>query len=270
MSFKFELDTEAANKAGIGGRMSKGSHTVTITQAYVTKTDNGNNIINIELKNDRGEIGFLNNICMDKQWASGKDNFNYPKFMELMGCAGAKSITLYESKTGSNQYEKKIEAIKELKDVKIRVVVFDTLGVFENKETRKLTLAGTFLPSGHTLSESTQKIKPERIYKLADRVEDYKTKEWKLWKDDDNNEQPENDDDFDFSDDVIEDSDEELEVDEEFEDDDEEFEDDDEEFEDVDEDDEEEFEDEEFEDDDIEEEPVETKKEKKKKKKGKK
>jgi len=187
MELNFKLDLEIAKEAGTGGQLTTGVHTVTIEKAYAYKSENGNNLLDLELKSDKGEVGFVNRICMDEKWTSGTENVGYAKFMEFAACAEMQSVTLVPTKRKTKNGEVDANVIKELMGKTLKVAVYKKKDVYTDDsgkvvETEALVLQNSFVKDGSSVDEKINKKPIERIYKIEKRLEDGETKEYKEWK----------------------------------------------------------------------------------------
>ncbi len=178
----FKLDLDVASSASQGGRIETGIYVVEIIKAYVYKTDNGNNIVDLELRSNNGEVGFINRLCIDQKWESGSDNLDYKRWQELAASAQMQSLTTFESTRKTKNGEVQVAQIKELVGKKIQVAVYREFDVYNNEEKVSLKLSNTFLADGRSVSEAQAKKPAERIDKIGGRLVDYHTKEHKAWK----------------------------------------------------------------------------------------
>lgn len=183
MEIGFKLDLSVAENASRGGRIRTGVHKVEIVHAWIGKTDNGNNVIDLELKSDNDEVGFVNRICIDEKWESGTENLDYKRWQELAACAGMKTLTLIEDERNTGSGKVPAREIAELKNKHVMVAVYEEFDVYNNKEKVSLKLQNTFGKNGQSISEAIAKKPAERIHKLAERLVKYETKEHKAWKD---------------------------------------------------------------------------------------
>lgn len=178
----FKLDLDMAESASRGGRMTTGVYKVEIVKSYVYKTANGNNLIDLELRSENGEVGFINRICIDEKWSNGSDNIDYKRWMELAACAGMQSLTLYPMTRKTKQGDTAAQGIKELLGRVITVAVYQEHDVFENEEQISLKLSNTFLASGQSVTEAKMKKPADRILKIKERLADFHTAAYKSWK----------------------------------------------------------------------------------------
>lgn len=190
MELGFKLDLGIAAEAGKGGRIGTGVYKVEIVKAFVYKTENGNNIIDLELRSENGEVGFVNRLCIDPNWVKMKDgvevlgseNFDYPRWQELAASAQMQSLTKYVLTRKTSEGEVPAEGIKELTGKTVNVAVYIEFDVYNNKEKQTLKLSNTFLPDGRSVAEAQAKKPAERIDKIKTRLSDFETDDYKLWK----------------------------------------------------------------------------------------
>ncbi|RLA59456.1 MAG: hypothetical protein DRQ78_10600 [Epsilonproteobacteria bacterium] len=182
MEIGFNLDLDIAAGASKGGRIVTGIYKVEIIKNFLYKTEKGNNIIDLELRSENGEVGFINRLCIDKTWESGAENFDYPRWQELAGSVQMQSLTTYASKRKTADGEVDAVSIKELHEKKLNVAVYDEFDVYNNKEKVTLKLSNSFLADGRSITEAQAKKPAERIHKISSRLQPYETKEYKMWK----------------------------------------------------------------------------------------
>ncbi len=182
MEIGFKLDLNVAAKASQGGRMTTGLYKVEIVKNFLHKTEKGNNLVDLELRSENGEVGFINRLCIDPTWVSGSENFDYPKWQELAASAGMQTLTTFASKRNTQNGEEAGVSIQELMGKVVTIAVYKELDVFENKETSALKIANTFLADGRSITEAQAGKPADRSLKIADRLADFETPEHKLWK----------------------------------------------------------------------------------------
>ena len=178
----FELDLDVAANASKGGRITTGIYKVTITKAFVSKTANGNNIVDLELKSENGEVGFINGLCIDKNWVSGAENFDYPRWQELAASVGMRSLTTSPMKRITKDGEVNGLVINELMNKTLQVAVYEEYDVYNDKEKVTLKLANSFLADGRSVAEAQAKKPASRIEKISSRLQSFETKAYKDWK----------------------------------------------------------------------------------------
>lgn len=182
MEIGFKLDLGIAESASRGGRIRTGIHKVEIIHAWVGKTENGNNIVDFEIRSENDEVGFINRVCIDEKWASGTENLDYKRWQEFAACAGMKSLTLVSGNRNTANGEVSTKEISELKGKHVTVAVYEEFDVYNNKEKVSLKLQNTFGKTGQTIAEAIAKKPAERIEKLRERLVKSETKEYKAWK----------------------------------------------------------------------------------------
>ena len=180
--FVFKVSTAAATSIEKG--VDTGIHKVKITKGYLAKTKGGNNILDLELETMSGSKTSIYNICIDEEWASGAENFDFAGWNELALCAGMKTgetyATLRKDKDG-----KDVAAIafKELERKVVNAAIYFEVDVYNNAETRKRKLSRVFFENGLSIAEKEAgKTEAKTITKLENRLADYYTKAHKEWK----------------------------------------------------------------------------------------
>ncbi len=182
MNVGFELDLGIAAGASKGGRIATGVYKVTIEKNFLYKTENGNNIIDLELRSENGEVGFINRLCIDKTWESGAENFDYPRWQELAAACGMQALTTFAAKRTTKDGEVDAVSIKELHQKTLNVAVYVEHDVYNNAEKIALKLSNSFLPDGRSITEAQAKKPAERIKKIAERLKPFETADFKIWK----------------------------------------------------------------------------------------
>lgn len=182
MELGFKLDLDVAAKQSQGGRMTLGVYEVEIVKNFLMKTENGNNVLDLELRSKNGEVGFVNRLCIDPTWESGAENFDYPKWQELAASCQMQTLTQYATKRNTKDGEVDALSIRELTGKVVKVAVYQELDVYLNEETVKLKLANTFLPDGRSITEAQAQKPATRITKIEERLSDFQTPEHKAWK----------------------------------------------------------------------------------------
>ena len=178
----FSLDLDVAANASKGGRITTGVYKVEIVKPYIYKTEKGNNVIDLELRSENGEVGFVNGLCIDKKWTSGAENFDYPRWMELAAAAGMQTLTTAPMKRKTKDGEVDAQVISELMGKTVNVAVYEEKDVYNNQEKVRLKLSNTFLADGRSVAEAQAKKPAERIKKIVDRLEPFETPAYKTWK----------------------------------------------------------------------------------------
>ena len=178
----FSLDLDIAANASKGGRITTGVYKVEIVKAFVYKTEKGNNVIDLELKSENGEVGFINMLCIDKAWTSGAENFDYPRWQELAASAQMQALTTSPMKRKGKDGEVDALVINELMGKTVNVAVYEELDVYNNEERKTLKLSNSFLADGRSVAEAQAKKPASRITKIGERLEQFETKDYKMWK----------------------------------------------------------------------------------------
>jgi len=182
MELGFSLDLDVAANASKGGRISTGVYKVEIQKAFVYKTAKGNNVVDLELRSENGEVGFINLLCIDKTWEGGAENFDYPRWQELAASAQMQSLTTSPMKRTGKDGEYNALVINELMGKTINVAVYEEHDVYNNEERKTLKLSNSFLADGRSVVEAQAKKPATRITKIEERLAPFETKEFKLWK----------------------------------------------------------------------------------------
>lgn len=182
MEIGFKLDLDLAAKASQGGKLGTGVSKVEIAHAWVSKTQNGNNLLDLELIGENGEIGFINRLCIDQKWTSGSENLDYKRWQELAAACRMQTLTLVDSKRNTKNGEVDAKEIQELIGKVVKVAIYEEFDVYNNKEKLSLRLQNTFLADGRSIAEVQANKPAERIEKIAERLRIYETPEYKQWK----------------------------------------------------------------------------------------
>lgn len=185
MEFKFNANAEVA-KSKEGKGVDTGIHKAKITKAIVTKTKNGNNIMDVYFETNGSQFAVYG-ICIDEKWASGAENYDYPTFMELAMTAGMKTGEMYDTEVEVTRDGKKTKepakAFKELENKIVNVAVYWEIDVYENKEKKSRKIQRVFNADGLSLNEvEAGKTEGKAMSKLEDRLSDYETKAYKAFK----------------------------------------------------------------------------------------
>ena len=175
--FIFKLDEEVAGSNGAGGgKIETGVHQVTITNAFIGETSNGNNLVDIIFENEKGSKGIIFGLCIDDKWKSGAENFDYSKWQELAVLGGMKTGDTYTAKRKMNGKEIDAIAFKELVGKKFNMAVYEEFDVYNGKESIKLKLSQTFTPSGKTLTEAKEKLDATKMEEVKKTLTPFYTK----------------------------------------------------------------------------------------------
>lgn len=202
--FTFEFDEDLASEAeatgGSFGVLDTGMYAVTINFASVSKTENGNTTLSLDITTEDGHNTTLWNVfgTIDKVWKSGSENFGYKNFQAFMAVNGIKSFTQvpYALKKDDGTLIKNLTVVKELQGKKCKLVIQKVLDVYNLKNA----IHSSYNEKGQTYLEMKDKAPAEKIYKVAERIKDKETKEYKLIK---LNSSPAQDDRYDEADSIL-------------------------------------------------------------------
>ena len=179
--FVFNVSTSVAK--GIERGVDTGIHKVKILKGYLSKSQKGNNILDLELETMAGAKTSIYNICIDEKWTSGAENFDFAGWNELALCAGMKTGETYAT-TRKDKDNKDVAAIafKELEGKVVNVAINFEVDVYNNAETKKRKLVRVFFENGLSIAEKEAgKTESKTIVKLEDKLADYYTKAHKEW-----------------------------------------------------------------------------------------
>ena len=181
--FDDELAVEAEATGGSFGTLETGIYDVTINFASLDKTSKGNNTIALDITTDTGHQTTIWSAfgTIDKQWASGSENFSYKDFMAFMGAAGAKSITPtpYALKKDDGTLIKNLSVVKELHGVKLKLAIQKELDVYNGEVKERNLIHSSYNAKGQTMLEAKEGKPAEKIDKVADRLKDKESKAYK-------------------------------------------------------------------------------------------
>jgi len=177
--FVFNADQVASAQEAGSNKIETGIKKLFIQEAYLTKTAKGNNTLTIKVAGKAGaEKGFgLNGFCIDEKWASGKANYDFSKWTDLAYHAGMKTgatETITVKHFGKDQ---EVQRLVELIDVELTFAlqtVFD-MNQAGDKAYENVAIYQVFSKDGKTKTEIAGNRPAKKIYKLEDRLEDYKT-----------------------------------------------------------------------------------------------
>jgi len=185
LSFTFEEDTvEEAENGGFGTLETAVYKGVTINFASLGKTQNGNNTVALDITTASGHQltvwSAFNTI--DKTWSSGKENFNYKDWQAFMAVNGAKTITSvpWDLKKDDGTLIKKLDVIKELHGKKCSLAIQKRFTTDKNGEEKiDNIIHSSYDAKGRTYLEAKGNLPADKIEKVATRLKDKITKEWK-------------------------------------------------------------------------------------------
>ncbi len=179
MEFKFNVDASVATKLEAG--VDTGIHKVKIEKGLVSKTKNGNNILDVFLETENGQKFAVYGICIDEKWTSGADNMDFPVWNELAILAGMKTGEMVDTHIEMTKKGEKVNAERkeftELRGKSLTVAVYWEFDFDSGKERKRRKLSRVFNKDGFSISEIQAKNStPKAIIKLEDRLGDYYTK----------------------------------------------------------------------------------------------
>lgn len=175
--FIFKLDEEVAGTNGKGnGKVETDVHAVTVTNAFLGETANGNNLVDLIFETEGGSKGVIFGMCIDEKWKSGAENFDYSTWQELAVLGGMKTGDTYMAKRKMNGKEVEAIAFKELAGKKFNMAIYEEFDVYNGKETIKLKLSQTFTPSGKSLTEARENLDPVAMDKAKESLKPFYTK----------------------------------------------------------------------------------------------
>ena len=125
-----------------------------------------------------GEVGFFNNLGINKTWNGGSENYQYGNVMEFIAASGATGITGNPCKRTMNDAEVDAVCIPELLGRELKVAVYQKFSKWEGNEKEELVLQQSFLTNGKTLAEQEAGKDAIAIVKTADRLKPYYDKTW--------------------------------------------------------------------------------------------
>jgi len=178
----FNLDLSAGMMTHGGGIMGTGVHTVTVEEAFVTSSKNGDPMVDIQLRSDEGAVGFIQNVGIKPKWSTGSENYQYGRLMEMFAAMGVENISATPCKRKYKDAEQDAQCITEIKNKKLKVAVNTRFDVYNNEEKKTLDLYASFDTDGRTPAEKKANKEATVIYKIADRMNDYETPAYKTWK----------------------------------------------------------------------------------------
>jgi len=187
LSFTFEEDEiiEAEATGGSFGTLETAVYKgVTINFASLGKTAKGNNTVALDITTADGHQLTIWSAfsTIDKTWASGSENFGYKDWQAFMAVNGAKTITSvpWDLKKDDGTLIKDLSVIKELHGVKCSLAIqkrFTTNGSGEEKLDN--IIHSSYDAKGRTYLEAKGNLPADKIEKVAKRLKDKITKEWK-------------------------------------------------------------------------------------------
>ena len=174
--FIFSVDAEAAAEVSTGtasfGVIDTGVYEGTIKFASLDKTKNGNNTVTIKFVTEDGFEATIWSLCIDPTWKSGAKNFDYAKFQQLAIACGMKNgaVEPYDILNKDGGVVKTVNVFTELTGKECTLAIQKELGYYKGEEQEKNKLHSTYVNGDN------------KIEKVADRIKDLETKEYKAYK----------------------------------------------------------------------------------------
>ena len=185
LNFTFEDDiaVEAENTGGSFGTLETGIYDVTINFGALDKTSKGNNTLALDITTADGHQTTIWGAfgTIDKMWASGSENYGYKDFQGFMAACGAKTITPtpYALKKDDGTLIKNLSVVKELHGVKCKLAIQKVLDVYNGEVKEKNEIHSSYNAKGQTYLEAKSGSPAEKIAKVAERLKDKETKQYK-------------------------------------------------------------------------------------------
>jgi len=182
MDFNLDLDLNDALTAHTGGKIGKGLSLISIEENFIYTSKNGNNLIDFQVRDEDGAVGFLNGLCIDKTWKTGAVNFDYKRNIELLSVLGFnredKPVACKRKKYDT---EEDAYTYPTLKGKECKVLLYIEFDVYNNKQKETLKLATSCYLDGRTPKEKETNSPAVQIVKDSDRLENFETKAYKAW-----------------------------------------------------------------------------------------
>ena len=182
-TFDEELVEEAESTGGSFGTLDTGIYGVTINFAALDKTEKGNNTLALDITTEDGHRTTIWRAfgTIDKTWASGSENYGYKDFQAFMAILGVKSITPtpYALKKDDGTLIKNLSVVKELHGIKCKLALQKELSVYNREVKESNIVHSSYNQKGQTYLEVKANTDAEKIYKVAERLKDKETKEYK-------------------------------------------------------------------------------------------
>jgi len=184
-SFDEDLVEEAEATGGSFGTVETGIFKgVTINFASLGKTANGNNTVALDITTADGHDLTIWSAFMtiDKTWSSGSENFGYKDWQAFMVACGAKTITPtpFALKKDDGTLIKDLSVIKELHGVKCSLAIQKRFTTDKHGDEKiDNIIHSSYNAKGQTYLEAKGNQPAEKIEKVATRLKDKITKEWK-------------------------------------------------------------------------------------------
>ena len=181
--FDDELAAEAESTGGSFGTLDTGIYGVTINFAALDKTAKGNNTLALDITTADGHRTTIWGAfgTIDKVWASGSENYGYKDLQAFMAVLGVKSMTPtpYALKKDDGTLIKNLSVVKELHGVKCKLAIQKELSVYNGEVKESNIIYSSYNAKGQTYLEVKSNSDAEKIYKVAERLKDKETKEYK-------------------------------------------------------------------------------------------
>ena len=177
MAFTFTINTTAAVNTGKGGALASGVHLVTIQEAWLGQTKNGNNTIDLELVSNSGERATIYGMCIDELFTTGSKNSSFGVWNELAivcgmqtGAVAAMERTQFDgSKTNENAFTELVG-----KSFTCGLQIVHDMNKDGNKEVKRRALYRAFYADGRSVAE-VQAGEPAAKQSKTLKIEDYIT-----------------------------------------------------------------------------------------------
>lgn len=182
-NFEEDLAVEAEATGGSFGTLDTGVYTVTVNFGSLSTTSKGNNTLALDITTKDGHNTTIWSAfgTIDKKWASGSDNFNYPQFQAFMAAIGAKSITPtpYSLKKEDGTLIKELSVMKECHGKQLMIAVQKELDVYNGEVKESNIIHSCYNIKGQTYLEAKDGVEASKIYKVSERLKDKETKAYK-------------------------------------------------------------------------------------------
>jgi len=156
MAFTFNINQQAAVNTGRGGALASGVHKVTIQEAWLGETKNGNNTLDLELVGEDGSRATVYGMCIDETFTTGSKNSSFGVWNELAivcamqtGAVTPMERTAYDgSKTTENAFGELIG-----KSFTCGLQIIHDVNQDETKEVKRRSLYRAFYADGRSVAE---------------------------------------------------------------------------------------------------------------------
>jgi len=191
-TFEFEEDiAETAEKPRDGGWgvLETDMYPVTINFASLGKSKAGENTISLDITTDSGHrttlwtIGGSNGFpgIIDKVKASGKPNFGFSTIQALMGVCGVRQMTPvpHRLEKDDGTLIKELSVVKEFTGVKCVLAIQKVYDFYLGEVKEKNELHSSYNEDGKTYLEAKGNLPADKKDKVAKRIKDVKTNNYK-------------------------------------------------------------------------------------------